>query len=207
VIEKDIRSYFDNIYTANQNPYGETPSPLVVEIPKFLKKGIILDLGSGSGRSSLFLAQKGFDVEAVDISEVGLKILQAAALEKKLNIKTSLVDLNDFKIKGKYDVMICTFAIHNLSYKKALNLISQMQKHTSSGGLNLITAFTRESYFYKNHINQTGFYPPSKTELAQFYADWDIIKSVEERIKIRPTMDDGSPIFSTFAGILARKKA
>jgi tellurite methyltransferase len=151
--------------------------------------------------------KQGFEIEAVDISKIGLQILQTKARKEKLKIKIKLADLNKFKIKNQYTALICAFTIHNLSHKNGLGLVNKMQKHTKIGGLNLITAFTRNSYFYENRKNQINFYPPSKFELTQLYAGWKILENIEEKIKIRPTREDGSPIFSTFAGILAQKRA
>ena len=42
-----------------------------------VKPGKALDLGCGQGRNSLFLAQNGFDVTAVDQNELSLEILQS----------------------------------------------------------------------------------------------------------------------------------
>ena len=59
-----------------------------------LKPGSVLDLASGDGGSSLFLASKGFDVTAVDIAEEGLKRLTKAAQDQHLTIRTVQSDLD-----------------------------------------------------------------------------------------------------------------
>jgi tellurite methyltransferase len=48
------------------------PSELVVRFAPWARRGRALDIAAGSGRNSAFLAELGFTVDAVDISEVGL---------------------------------------------------------------------------------------------------------------------------------------
>lgn len=74
---------------------GLSPVPVALELGwSLLKSGSVLDLASGDGGSSLFLATKGFDVTAVDIAEEGLKRLTLAAQAQQLNIRTVQSDLD-----------------------------------------------------------------------------------------------------------------
>ncbi|BBB29629.1 methyltransferase domain-containing protein [Neptunomonas japonica] len=74
-----------------------------------LKPGSVLDLASGDGGSSLYLAQQGFAVTAVDIAEEGLKRLALSAKEHQLSIRTLQCDLDDvqgLKQLGRYDNIV-----------------------------------------------------------------------------------------------------
>ena len=53
-------------------PFSNDPTPIVKKYYSFAPKKKALDIAAGSGRNSLFLAEKGFTVEALDISDVGL---------------------------------------------------------------------------------------------------------------------------------------
>jgi SAM-dependent methyltransferase len=62
-----------------------------------------LDIAAGNGRNAVFLSQKGFSVDAVDISEVGL----ATFAGKYKNINAVCVDLDHFDIHpAHYDLII-----------------------------------------------------------------------------------------------------
>ena len=68
-----------------------------------------LDLACGSGRNSIFLAECGFDVDAVDIAKVALTALNNEAKIKNLlsKINTYQVDLDTYEIKKeRYDIII-----------------------------------------------------------------------------------------------------
>ena len=62
-----------------------------------------LDIAAGNGRNAVFLTRKGFSVDAVDISEVGL----AEFAGKYPNINTICADLDQFDIAtDRYDLIV-----------------------------------------------------------------------------------------------------
>ena len=62
-----------------------------------------LDIAAGNGRNALFLSQKGFSVDAVDISEVGLTEFAS----RYPSINAICADLDQFEIAtGHYDLIL-----------------------------------------------------------------------------------------------------
>jgi 2-polyprenyl-3-methyl-5-hydroxy-6-metoxy-1,4-benzoquinol methylase len=59
--------------------FGKEPNPFLKKHIHLLQKGKTLDIASGEGRNAIFLAQHGFEVDAVDISDRGLKKAQKLA--------------------------------------------------------------------------------------------------------------------------------
>lgn len=55
--------------------------------------GRALDLACGAGRNALHLAEQGWRVEAVDASDVAVRLLQDEALRRHLAIDTFVADL------------------------------------------------------------------------------------------------------------------
>ena len=58
-----------------KNIGSPTPSDFLSKYLSFPPKGRALDIACGNGRNSIFLAQHGFKVDAVDISNVALSQL------------------------------------------------------------------------------------------------------------------------------------
>ncbi len=80
--------YREGAYEARQHPSAY----LVERSTTFeLKAGRAMDVACGSGRNSLYLAERGFSVDAVDISEVGLAKLAERA--RGLDVCTHVLDL------------------------------------------------------------------------------------------------------------------
>jgi tellurite methyltransferase len=89
--------------------HSNIPSEFLVENIHLLPKGKALDIAMGGGRNSVYLAQKGFDVEGIDNSQDAIKMANELAHEKGVSITTRLVDLEkDTYIKElAYDSIIC----------------------------------------------------------------------------------------------------
>ena len=58
------------------------PMPLLVSTISGLKPGRALDVACGVGRHAIFLAERGWQVTAVDASSVGIELARAAARER-----------------------------------------------------------------------------------------------------------------------------
>ena len=107
---------------------GKEPNPFLKNHIRLLPKGRALDVATGEGRNAVFLAQNGFDVDAVDISEKGLKKARKLAREKGVEINTFLVDLDQYPIaKERYDL------IANFYFLKR-SLIPRIRKGLKKGG-------------------------------------------------------------------------
>jgi len=78
-----------------------------IELFKNHKK--LLCLGEGEGRNAIFFAQNGFEVSAIDASDVGLLKLDTRSKEENLEIKTFCMDLNFWKADEKYDVIVASY--------------------------------------------------------------------------------------------------
>ncbi|HEY3283875.1 MAG TPA: class I SAM-dependent methyltransferase [Armatimonadota bacterium] len=61
--------------------FGEDPNPLTEEFARLVRVrmtlNMVLDLGCGPGRDSLYLAAQGLEVTAMDASERAIELLQA----------------------------------------------------------------------------------------------------------------------------------
>jgi len=70
----------------------------------------ILDLGCGVGRHSIFFAEKGFSVDAFDLSASGIAELEKTSRARNLSIKTRLGDMLVLPYSPEY--FDCVLAFH-----------------------------------------------------------------------------------------------
>jgi tellurite methyltransferase len=89
--------------------HTSNPSEFLVENISLLPKGKVLDIAMGGGRNSVYLAQKGFDVEGVDNSLEAINLANALAKEKGVRITARQIDLetDTFIQEQAYDCVIC----------------------------------------------------------------------------------------------------
>ena len=72
------------------------------------QQGYALDIAAGAGRLAIWLAGRGLDVLAVDISPAGLELARRAAVAKGLQIETLSADLETEPLpEGPFDVITC----------------------------------------------------------------------------------------------------
>jgi tellurite methyltransferase len=70
------------------------PDTYLIKHIDSLQKGHALDIACGRGRNALYLARQGFQVTAVDISEVGLTTVQNESKAANLGIRLIRADLD-----------------------------------------------------------------------------------------------------------------
>lgn len=116
---------------ASKHGQGE-PSPFLKEILESnswrIQPGRAIDIATGRGRNALFLAERGFSVEAIDVSTVALEQGRKAAQEKKLAIDFRQADLDSVELpEATYDMIL------NFNFLQR-SLIPKMKKALKLGG-------------------------------------------------------------------------
>lgn len=90
--------------------YGKKPNAFLVSCSaNFKKNHRLLCLGEGEGRNAIYFAKRGYEVVALDASDVGLKKLQEHASEYNVEIKTKCLDLNDWEPEKKYGSIVASY--------------------------------------------------------------------------------------------------
>ncbi len=110
------------------------PDSALVETLGLLRPGRALDLGCGEGRNALHLARNGWEVTAVDFSEVALDRLKAASTEGELNIDIVCEDFNLYiqRVNKKFDLVVVA-NIHPASEER-FKMYSQIRDLVNPGG-------------------------------------------------------------------------
>lgn len=125
---KNDKSKWDKKYKGDDCICGKEASRFLTDNIHLLPKGRVLDIAAGEGRNSIFFAKHGFQVDAIDISEMGLRKAKKLAREEGVEIKFIKTDLENYQIEeSAYDV------IADFSYLQR-DLISQIKRGLRSGG-------------------------------------------------------------------------
>ena len=72
---------------------NDPPHPLVIRFASKLAPGRALDVASGAGRHAIWLAERGWQVTAVDYSKVAIEVLRERCREKAWDVKSVAADL------------------------------------------------------------------------------------------------------------------
>lgn len=129
--------------------YGLKPNSFIAsKVKSFPKNAKVLCLGEGEGRNAIFLAKRGFEVSAIDASDIGLKKLEQRAKEENLNIKTICMDLNEWEAQEKYDVIVASY-LHMYKDERA-KLFENIDNSLSIDGIFLGEFFSVKQLAYNS---------------------------------------------------------
>lgn len=126
------REKWDGKY--RQRSFSPQPSRIVREFYSRAPVGRALDLACGNGRNACLLAEHGFEVDAVDISEVGLRrfVCRSAAVHRICQ------DVDTFVIRpGGYQLIV------NIRFLKR-DLFGALQTGLAPGGLLIFETYLME---------------------------------------------------------------
>jgi tellurite methyltransferase len=185
--------------------WGLKPSLILVEFLPKIPKGKALDIGAGEGRNSLFLAQHGFKVKAIDLVPQGLEKCKILAKKHNLPITIQVINVKKFIFKpDEYSLIISIATISFLKKSQVEQIISKIKKSLKKDGVIYIKEFTIADPMYKKftevekEIEKNTFYSGKlkcyryffgKNELKKIFQDFKILyykEYIQKDIKPHP---------------------
>ena len=141
----NTKEYLEVYRHRNESEAKELVSIILnsIQIPE---NGSVLDLACGAGRHSIYFAQKGYDVTAVDLSQNLLLVAKEAALENKVNIEFIQSDIRYFSSGKKFDLIVNLFTSFGYFETDSENfmLFEIVKKYLNNSG-----------YFVLDYLNKT----------------------------------------------------
>lgn len=171
------KEQLQTLYLQEDYYWGKEPNELAKKILKYAappKK--VVDIGAGEGRDSVFLAQQGFDVLAMDIAPVGLDKVSRLAEEFDTQVQTLEANINDVVFADSFDVV---YSIGALQYIESVNRSRQFDHFksiTNPNGIHVLFAFMDhpEVEIAPDWGQNEYLYQPG--ELESYYSDWNTLE-------------------------------
>jgi SAM-dependent methyltransferase len=156
------QEHWERTYVENIDMFGNEPSyPALKAVETFEKQKAktIVELGSGQGRDTLFLAQNGFQVYAIDYSEEGLEAIQKKAYTVGLSSSVitichdvrQLLPFDDNFLDGCYSHMLYCMA---LTTSELEFLSDEVRRVLKPGGVNMYTVRHTGDPHYQTGIDR-----------------------------------------------------
>jgi SAM-dependent methyltransferase len=165
---------WDERYNDEGYFYGVAPNDFLAAQFETIPSGRVLCLAEGEGRNAVFLAEQGYQVTAVDASEVGLEKAEKLAHDRGVRLTTVQADLADYQIEPNSWQGIVSIFCH-LPPKLRRQVHQAAANGLVSGGVLLIEAYTPEQL-----TNTTGGPPTAElmmdaSMLREDFKDLDIV--------------------------------
>lgn len=154
----------------------------------------VLDLGSGTGKNSLFLAERGSVVEGIELSKAAVNMANTRAKEKQLDVVFIEGDIGKkFPFPSKsFDLIIDVVSSNSLSPTERASYIKECVRVLRPNGFMFVKALCKDGD--KNAENLIKKFPAkekdtyvmpetgiiervfSKTDIESLYSDFEILK-------------------------------
>lgn len=154
-----------------------------------VKTGKALELGCGPGRNAIYLAGKGFQVDAVDQSAEGLEWAKERAKEHKLQVNFIQRNIFDLEIEeGSYDLVYDSGCFHHIPPHRRMGYIDLVKRALKPGGIFALTCFVQGGALGGTDIS-----------------DWEVYRGQSMRGGLGFTSEKLKEIFHEFTSIEVRK--
>lgn len=133
-------------------------------------KGRLLDAGCGSGKYSIPLQMRGFEVTGVDVSTESLKIAERGSKCRELDIKFLAADICHLPFDdSSFDIIWCYGVIqHLLSHERQL-AISEFRRLLSRGGKLFLEVFGDEDMRYGGDEIESNTFKRKKGMIYHYF--------------------------------------
>lgn len=165
MVERD-RDRWNRRYLRENDATPHT-DPFLAAHADLLGSGRALDLACGLGGNALFLAEQGFQVDAVDISLVAVSQLHAQALARGFDVACVVADLDRLPLPiEQYDLVI-VFQFFSE------RLIPAIKAALKIGGLLIYSTFNIRHTSVKPEFNPAYLIQPEA--LLRYFSDFRVL--------------------------------
>lgn len=110
-VQQALRAFWNARYAAEGFAYGTAPNDfLVAHASRLRPASRVLAIGDGEGRNSVWLAQQGHRVTALDVSDTGMAKAQALAQQAGVALQTVVADVTQYDVGAQcWDAVVSIF--------------------------------------------------------------------------------------------------
>ena len=201
----DAARTWDSRYSAEEYIFGKEPNRWLYQHTAVLPhKGKVLCVADGEGRNSVWLASRGLEVDAFDVSETGVAKARRLAAERNVTVHFTIADCDGFAWhESSYDVVVAIFVQFADPAMRA-RMFKNMILSLKPGGIVLLQGYTPKQLDYR-----TGG-PPEVSHLytSEMLRDAFADLCISELAEYEEIMQEGSRHhgMSALIGMVAHKE-
>jgi tellurite methyltransferase len=160
---------------------------LSTEVVKSFNGLYILDLGAGEGKNSVYLANLGAIINAIDLSPIALSRFdqQPNYQQCKERIYRTTMDIRSLEFSDRtFDVVVAYGILHCLSSKEEINrMVTKIKRWIKPKGYFVCATFTDKipPPSFQDYLEYEAFL--SEGELQDLFYDWQVVQFEEGSIR------------------------
>ncbi len=192
-------------YETAEYIFGKEPAIFMTKKARYLKPGqSALAVADGEGRNSVFMAQKGVKVTAMDSSTNAVAKAKLLAAERGVNVDFNVADILKWEwVENRFDLVAAVF-IQFVGPAQRAEIFDGIKRTLKPGGILMLHGYTPEQI-------DLGIGGPPFVEnmyradlLAQNFADFEIVELNTYHREVQEGR--GHSGMSALVDLIARKK-
>ncbi len=190
----EVRDFWDQRYGERERSWSGRPNAALVDVVEDMPPGRVLDLGAGEGGDAIWLARQGWQVTAVDISQVALDRAARAADEAGIEegrIDWVAADLASWQPAGPIDLVTACFFQSPVELPRD-EVLRRLAGSIAPGGHLLIVSHASAPPWASEHEGHGPSLRGAEEEVAALdlpSRDWEVVVA-EDRAR-QVTAPDG----------------
>jgi SAM-dependent methyltransferase len=181
--------------------HGE-PSSVVLDTLAGLAPGTALDLGCGNGRHAMWLAERGWDVTAVDFSTEALRQARERAAATGIDVDWVEADLAEYEPEAQAFDLVLVAYLHVAGGERPV--FQKAAAAVAAGGTLVVVG---------HDVTNVGSGAPGPSNPALLYTPADVASSLSgleiaraESVRRPVRLEDGTDVDAVDALVVARRR-
>ena len=176
-MSKDLVPFWEKSYQEYDTiAFSNKPNTTITEFEHLINnRSKILEVGCGEGQNAIYLAGKGYLVDAFDLSEHGITKLKHRCKLSNTQVNAFAADLTTYQFEQNYDMIICFGTLHFVAKNEWKRFINNAKKYTNIGGIHIIQIFT-DTVPASEDIAPFAIGLAKDEEMKELYTDWEILQ-------------------------------
>jgi cyclopropane fatty-acyl-phospholipid synthase-like methyltransferase len=198
------RETWDARFSSDEYIFGTEPNVWLAQHADLFKPGMrVLAVADGEGRNSVWMAKQGLQVDAFDISPVGIEKAKKLARQQGVEVNFSIHGVEDYPWStGDYDAVVAIF-IQFADPETRSTLFKRMKSALKPDGVILLQGYTPKQLDYKTGGPPNLSHLYTEDLLQEAFGDLDISELLAyEQVLTEGTQHHGQ---SALIGMVARK--
>ena len=171
----NIRTNYEKWYEGDGYYWGTEPAGFCGELMKLCPPAEgknVLDIGCGEGKDAVYMAAKGYEVTAFDLTENGIRKTKRLAEDKGVEIKAYVDDINTFETDEKFDIIYSSGTVQYLFDENKAAFFEKIGRITKKNGIVFFNVFVEKPFLDlpPDCDMEEKMWKPG--ELFSYFPDW-----------------------------------
>lgn len=138
-----------------------------------LKQSKVLEIGCGTGCTTVALAEQGCELTSIDVNNIDIKVAKKRCELYNLSVNILAMNAVDIaEINSKFDLIVFSASLEHMTYEERLISIKTAWSMLNKNGFLVVIETPNRLYYFDGHSSKLPFYHWLPDQLAMQYSKY-----------------------------------